>query len=99
VCSTSLSARTSTKVHFVAPRLLGVGVCEGIVNEVDVRVYDRERAVCDAIRHSGKMDPELVNQAIRSYVVDPAKNVGRLVDYARVFRIQRKVESSVGVWL
>jgi hypothetical protein len=45
------------------------------------------------------MDPELVNQAIRSYVVDPAKNVGRLVDYARVFRIQRKVESSVGVWL
>ena len=30
------------KVHFVAPRLLGVGVCEGIVNEVGVRVYDRE---------------------------------------------------------
>lgn len=32
-------------------------------------------------------------------VVDPAKNVGRLVAHARVSRIQREVESSVGVLL
>ena len=70
-----------------------------MINEIGVRICDRERAVCYAIRLSGKMDPELVNQAIRSYVVDPAKNVGRLVAHARVFRIQREVESSVGVWL
>ncbi|MEA4882967.1 MAG: hypothetical protein VB144_04750 [Clostridia bacterium] len=87
------------KVHFVAPHLLDVGVCEGMVSGASVRVYDRERAVCDAIRHSSKMDAEVVNQTIRSYVADPAKNVGRLMDYARVFRIQRKVESFVGVWL
>jgi predicted transcriptional regulator of viral defense system len=87
------------KVHFVAPHLLGVGVCEGIVNEVGVRVYDRERAVCDAIRHAGKMDPEVVNQAIRSYVADPAKNIGRFMEYSGLFRIQRKAESLVGVWL
>ena len=50
------------------PRLLGVGVCDGIVNEVSVRVYDREGAVCDSIRHAGKMDPEVVSQAIRSHM-------------------------------
>lgn len=87
------------KVHFVAPRLLGVGMCEGIINGVGVRVYDRERAVCDAIRHAGKMDPEVVNQAIRSYVADPAKNIGTLMEYSRLLRIQRKAESLVGVWL
>jgi hypothetical protein len=58
-----------------------------------------ERAVCDAIQHAGKMDPEAVNQAIRSYVADPAKNIGRLMEYSRLFRIQRKAESLVGVWL
>ena len=87
------------KVHFVVPRLLGVGVCDGIVNEVSVRVYDREGAVCDSIRHAGKMDPEVVSQAIRSYVADPAKNIDRLMEYSRLFRIQRKAESLVGVWL
>ena len=55
--------------------------------------------MCDAIQHAGKMDPEAVNQAIRSYVADPAKNTGRLMEYSRLFRIQRKAESLVGVWL
>jgi hypothetical protein len=55
--------------------------------------------VCDAIRHAGKMDPEVVNQAIRSYVADPAKNIGRFMEYSGLFRIQRKAESLVGVWL
>ena len=58
-----------------------------------------ERAVCDAIRHAGKMDPEVVNQAIRSYVADPAKSIGTLMEYSRLLRIQRKAESLVGVWL
>ncbi|MDI6638551.1 MAG: hypothetical protein QME82_06555 [Bacillota bacterium] len=62
-------------------------------------MYDRERTICDVIRHAAKLDVETVNKAIQAYVRDGRKNITRLMEYARRFRIQRKVHDLVGVWL
>jgi hypothetical protein len=57
------------------------------------------RAVCDAIRHSTKMDAEICAQAIQNYVRDPNKDVNRRMEYVFRLKIQRKVENPTGVWL
>lgn len=87
------------KVHFVAPHILDLGAIRVETNGVAIRIYDRDRTVCDAIRHSSRVDAEIVNQAIRAYASDPRKNVNRLIYYATALRIQRKVENLVGVWI
>jgi predicted transcriptional regulator of viral defense system len=87
------------KVHFVAPSYLELGVTRAIVDGVQVQVYDRERTICDVIRHSSKMEPEIVQKAIQAYVRDRLRNVIHLMEYARRFRIQKKVKDLVGVWM
>ena len=86
------------RVHYVAPGILEVGLTESVIDDVKVRVYDRERTICDVIRRASKMEAEAVAKAIQAYVRDGQKNTSRMLKYAVRFRIQRRVRDLVGVW-
>lgn len=45
-------------------KYLDIGITNGNINDVSIRVYDRERCICDLIRYANKFDREMVNQAI-----------------------------------
>jgi predicted transcriptional regulator of viral defense system len=87
------------KVHFWVPRILDLGAARGEVGGAAIRIYDRDRTICDVTRHSTRIDREILNQAIRAYASDPRKNIRQLMLYATALRIQRKVERLVGMWL
>ena len=46
-----------------------------------------------------RMDKEIFNKAIQSYVKDPQKNIPNLMEYAKILRVQKKVKDLIGVWL
>ncbi len=87
------------KVYFIETDLLNLGVVEGVVDSTKVRIYDRDRTICDCLRYMGKMDREVFNKSIQGYVVDTKKNVPNLIEYAKLLRVQKKVRDLIGVWL
>jgi predicted transcriptional regulator of viral defense system len=87
------------KVHFIDPSCLEIGLTYADVNGTKMRAYDRERTICDVIRHSSSIDPETVGKAIQAYVRDGRRDTDSLMQYARRFRIHRKVRDLIGVWL
>jgi len=87
------------KTYFFEPSLVNLGVTEGRVDCTDMRIYDRDRTICDCLRYMGKMDKEIFNKAIQGYVKDPKKNIPNLMQYAMPLRVQRKVKDLIGVWL
>ena len=44
-----------------------------------VRIYDRDRTICDVLKNMSKMDKEIFNKAIQGYVNDPKKNIPNLM--------------------
>ena len=87
------------KPYFVAPDILELGLCEQEIDGNKVRMYDKERVICDCLRYRNKMDKELFNKAIQSYVVDTSKNISRLMKYAGSLRCVKLVKDLIGVWL
>ncbi len=87
------------KVYRVEPVLVPLGETKGSINFVDVRIYDRDRTICDVLRNMNKMDKEIFNKAIQGYVKDPKKNIPNLMEYAKVLRMQKRVKELIGVWL
>lgn len=87
------------KPYFVEPSLLELGAVDGEIDGNPIRIYDKERVICDCLRYSGKMDKEIFNNAIRRYVADPAKNISRLMEYAKKLRTTQKVKTIIGVWM
>lgn len=45
------------------------------------------------------MDKEVFNKAIRSYATDSNKNVGRLMEYAKLMNVEKKTKMIMGMWM
>ena len=87
------------KAYRVERQLLTLGETVGIIDTHKVRIYDRDRTICDVLRNMNKMDKEIFNKAIQGYVSDPQKSIPNLMKYAQVLRVQKKVNEWIGVWL
>lgn len=87
------------KAYRVESALVPLGEIKGCINCVDVRIYNRDRTICDVLRNMSKMDKEIFNKAIQGYVKDPKKNIPNLMEYAKILRVQKRVKDLVGVWL
>lgn len=87
------------KPYRTEPELLVLGETTGKIDGFPVRIYDRDRTICDVLRNMNKMDKEIFNKAIQGYVNDTKKNIPNLMEYAKKLRVQTKVKELIGVWL
>ena len=87
------------KAYFVAPEVLSIGLCEQEIDGITVKMYDKERVICDCLRYRNKMDKELFNKAIQGYVSDTSRNIPNLMEYAVPLRCANIVKRLIGVWL
>ncbi|WP_366923565.1 type IV toxin-antitoxin system AbiEi family antitoxin domain-containing protein [Metallumcola ferriviriculae] len=85
--------------YYLLPKFIEVGVGTMEVEGVKVRIYNRDRTICDVLRYENKLEKEVFSCAIRRYARDTKKNVRRLFEYAEIFNIKKKVQTYVGVWL
>lgn len=86
-------------VFYMEPKLLDMGVDINQIENVDVKVFNRDRTICDVLRHENKIEREVFSSAIQRYVKDPKKNIKRLLEYSEVLNLKNKVQTYIGVWL
>ena len=87
------------KPYYIEKAHLEYGVTEGQYEDCVLKIFDRDRLICECIKHENKMDREIYNKAIINYINDSGKNVTNLLDYAKKRNIHKKVRERIGVWL
>lgn len=87
------------KAYRVEAALLPIGETKGEIDFTEVRIYDRDRTICDVLKNMNKMDKEIFNKAVQNYVKDSKKNIPNLMQYAKILRVQKRVKDLIGVWL
>lgn len=87
------------KPFFLEPAVLELGLTKGNMDGHDVRIYDKDRVICDCLRYRNKMDKEIFNKAIQNYINDPEKSIPKLLEYAEPLRVKRIAKELIGVWL
>lgn len=87
------------KPYYIEEKLLELGLTIGNIDGHTVRIYDKDRVICDCLRYRNKMDREIFNKAIRNYIADPGKCIPNLMHYAGPLRVQRIVKDLIGIWL
>ena len=80
-------------------RYIDIGKTEYEINGTMIRIYDKERTICDTLRYANKLDREVFNTAIQRYVKDKQKIIPKLMEYAKILRVAKKVKNYLGVWL
>lgn len=85
--------------YYQDPKFLKVGVSTRIIHGVEVKIFDRDRTMCDVLRFEKKMEKEVYTNAVMRYLKDSNKNIRHLFEYADLFNIAKKVQSQIGKWL
>ena len=88
------------QVFTVKKELLGIGkeYVETLYGH-KVPMYDRERTICDLIRSRSHFEIQDFRTALRSYVASPAKDLNRLMNYAKAFHVDKKLREYMEVLL
>jgi predicted transcriptional regulator of viral defense system len=85
--------------YYLEPALLTFGVTTAEYEDCTLKIFDRDRLVCECIFYENKMDRETYYKAIQSYISDPKKNISNLLLYAEKRKILKKVRDRIGIWL
>ena len=86
--------------HRIKPSLWSIGMMEMVSPQGGkIMVYDRERCVCDMIRSRKRTDPQVFGQALKGYFVSKARDNIRLMEYARKFHIEEKVQEYMEIFI
>ena len=87
------------KPYYVEPAVLELGLTTGTMDGHAIRIYDKDRLICDCLRYRNKMDKEIFNKSIQKYIADPEKSIPKLMEYAGPLRVKRLAKDLIGVWL
>ncbi|WP_310602686.1 type IV toxin-antitoxin system AbiEi family antitoxin domain-containing protein [Anaerosporobacter sp.] len=87
------------KPHYIPQEQMVLGVETVKIEDTELKIFNKERVICDCLRQENKMDVEIFNKSIQAYIKDPKKNVARLMEYAKKLRTENKVRKIMGVWL
>ena len=87
------------KPYYMEPSVLELGLTAGEMDGHTIRIYDKDRVICDCLRYRNKMDREIFNKAIQNYVNDPGKSIPKLLEYAEPLRVKKIAKDLIGVWL
>lgn len=87
------------EVHHYMEDLLKIGVISMTIDGFNIRLYDVERCVCDAVKFRNKVGMDVCSEIINNYLERPDRNLSKLMDYARRLRVGKILEQYLQVKL
>lgn len=85
--------------YYLEPKFLDIGVDIIEIDGIEIKIYNRDRTICDVLRYEKKLEKEVFYNAIGRYIEDSKKNIRKLFEYAEIFNIKNKVQTRIGMWL
>ncbi len=77
-------------VHTVKKELFETGICyKNTIYGNQIKAYNMERTICDIIRDRNNQDPAVFSDALKKFVRRKDKNLFTLMEYARLFKVER----------
>lgn len=95
-----LIADGNCKVYTVKRELLDIGKIMVKNNAGNwIPMYDLERTICDLVRSRSGIEAQDFNAALKAYVSRSDKDLNRLMEYAKLFRVNHVIRRYMEVLL
>lgn len=85
--------------HYTEKAVLEMGVTSIEIGTVIMKIYNKERMICDCLKFEEKLEREIFKKALISYIGEQKKDIPSLLEYARERKVLNKVQNMIGVWL
>ncbi|WP_367392116.1 type IV toxin-antitoxin system AbiEi family antitoxin domain-containing protein [Lewinella sp. LCG006] len=80
------------KLYYWKDSQYELGIEEKEINGVNIKIYDREKTVCDYFKFRNKLEFTSVKEVLNSYLRDTNRDIVRLKKYSRVLKIDKVLD-------
>ena len=87
------------KIYFWSADYYEIGKVQTTYNGEQIRIYDLEKSVCDAIRYRHKIGTGITIEVLRNYLKRPDRNLDKMMRYAENMRIATVLNQYLTVML
>lgn len=85
------------QLYYWEEKSYSTGVIEMLVNGIPVRMYDKEKTICDMIRLRNRMGLDTVKEVVKNYLERKDRNLAKLSSYARELGIGQYMSDMIGL--
>lgn len=85
--------------YYTEPDVLNLGVAKIPFENGTMRIYEKERLICECLKYEERLDKDVLKQALIGFIGEQEKDVAKLIEYARERKVIAKVQGRIGVWL
>ncbi len=79
-------------IFYFADKQFNTGIKEVNIDGSKVKIYDKEKTICDCIRLRNKVGTDVVKEAMQDYLKRKDKNISKLLEYAEVTGVKNIVK-------
>ena len=79
------------EVFWVTNSLHSVGVDVHVLDGVKVKIYNREKTVADCFKFRKRIGEDIALEALKDYVNQPNLDVDKLLQYAKLNRVEKRI--------
>jgi predicted transcriptional regulator of viral defense system len=79
------------EVIWIMPSLHSVGIDEQIIDGVRIRIYNREKTIADCFKFRKRIGDDVALEALKEYVKQPQIDIHRLLGYAKINRVEKRI--------
>lgn len=92
----ALPSTPTIKLHSFSGARFELAIMEHETENGTIRVYNREKTICDVVRFRNSIGLDIVKEVLHGYLKSPGMDIPRLLEYAKLLRaegiIQRYLE-------
>jgi len=79
-------------VHRFSGESLTAGVEDHLIDRITIRIYSKEKTLADCFKFRNKVGMDIVLEALKLYRDQGAFDIGKLLEYARICRVERTMK-------
>lgn len=83
------------ELSFMSQKAYELGVKEFVVDGFNVKIYDLEKSVCDAIKYRNKIGLDVSSEIFKSYLSRKDRDITLLYEYASQLRVEKKIDELI----
>jgi predicted transcriptional regulator of viral defense system len=76
-------------VHRFREQLFGSGITDEIIDGVAVKIYNPEKTLADCFKFRNKLGMDVVLEALKLYWERNKPDIGKILEYAKICRVEK----------
>ncbi len=83
------------KGYYFSEKTFNLGINKIETKYGIVRIYDREKSICDIFRYKNKIGEDIAYECLKNYVNSKNTDFFKLKEYAKICRVAKIINSSI----